>query len=60
MTAIKIDLDPWFIAKSTDISGSKIQGVNIPGAKVFLTDNATWKIVDEDLKVVAFKNPPVA
>ena len=56
MTAIRVpDSRPMYIALSTDISGSKIPGATIFGGQVYLTDTGTWKIVDQDGKVVDLK-----
>ena len=43
---------PSYVALSTDISGSMIDGVSIIGATVYLTDTEVWKVVDADLKLV--------
>jgi len=58
MSAILIpNVTPSYIALSTDVSGSKIDGVSVVGATVFLTDTEEWKIVLSDLTLSNFELP---
>jgi len=52
---------PTYIALSTDISGSKIDGVSIIGATVYTTDDQSWYIVTgSDLLLGEYVSPPTA
>ena len=58
MTAILVpENTPMYVAVSTDVSGSAIDGVAIVGAKVYLTDTNAWYIVDEDLLLATLTSP---
>ncbi len=50
LTFIRKDTAPTYVALSTDIDGNdKIEGANIIGGTVFLTDTGKWKIIGSDL-----------
>ena len=45
---------PKYICLSTDVSGSKVAGISVIGAKVLFTDTGTEWIVGDDLKLVHY------
>ncbi len=45
---------PSFICSSTDMSGSKVSGISVPGAHVFFTDTQKEYIVNSDLTLVPY------
>jgi len=45
---------PDYLALSTDVVDNKIEGATIVGAKVYLTDTQTWKIILVDLTLGDF------
>ena len=45
---------PNYTAYSTDIVSSKITGVNIIGATVFIIDDGTWFVVEDDLTLAPY------
>lgn len=59
LTLIGIDKFPTYTALSTDIVTNKITGASIVGGTIYITDNATWKIILPDLTLAAYKLPPV-
>ena len=44
-----------YIALSSDIVGNQISGASIVGAKIFLTDTGTWKIILPDLTLADYE-----
>lgn len=56
---ISLDREPNYTALSTDIINGRIVGASIKGATVFLTNTQVWKIVDENLDIIDYKNAPI-
>jgi len=57
LTFISIEGVPNYIALSTDIVDNKIEGASIVGAKIFLYDIGSWKIVKSDLTLETYIFP---
>jgi hypothetical protein len=48
---------PAYLALSTDVSGSKIDGAIQIGKTVYLTDTSEWKIITSDQTLVDYVIP---
>ena len=51
---------PSFICLSTDVSGSKVPGISVIGARVLFTDTGTEWVVGDDLKLVHYATNTVS
>ena len=53
MAVVKIPFDSvTYMINTSDISGSKVEGVSVIGAKVFDVNSRRWYISGSDLKLV--------
>ena len=59
LTKLGIGNFPTYTCLTTDIVTNAVVGATIIGGTIFVTDNATWKIILPDLTLAPFKFPPV-